>query len=1153
VKKILVVFAVFGAFFLLVLSFLPVFLSSDFFLEKILARVNQLPGQHLRIENLDIGWSRGLRCDRVVYENSAQALRVHLDRIEGNRGLFALLVAPKNPGGFTLYHPVVTVTTKEKKADTNKAAQTRAGGAGKGDSNEKQAGQTHQDNADPGASLWEELTIQVEIKDGEVILANEKGQEAFPRGTVNLITSLASGTVKYNLNWRSADKGRLDAQGYVNLPAGKSHFLDTLVLKSHLVVNRFQLAPLLALASVRSASIPDGQGVLDGEITITGAGRAKLDMLGSLECTDLFLQGGFLGRDHPHIARLALAMDGGKKEDNSYHVSALTLKGDFGHLKATADYGQGRGEARAEGTLYLPFFTRQLPTLLHIDTKSSLATGEFTFTGGLTLADGKKTVHVRASADHMAGRLQGKPFSWGRAATLTLAGTSTGTDFSIENLDLKTAFASLTGKGSRDHFTLQGTVDLHKADTQLGALFALPWHGRGILNSHVEVTGGQEGGERINFVLQSKQCGLTHGKRTVLPRAPLHVQGEITLPPDWTGTHAPIDLRLDTRTWPGSISFAGTGLQLADASKKGHFSFQSDLDLARLARVLHGLEVLPGQTEIAGRMRINTDGVLAGDRLTLNDPQIKGEELVVKTGNRSFREPQLVLQGKGEPKKAQSPIAVHGLQVANSRSTWSPRQGGRIVLDLKKKAVGIHDLTLLSRIAELDVGQFAIDDLGDFLNAWHGDLKGRLDLGLAGAMFMPAQKDAQPVRPAGQLNFVLDGSQREAPYDCTLQGTIRDLRLVRSESVLYSDPAVTLALKTSGRLSGETLRIKSLRFGSAPLELKAEGNVRRGKKQLLELQGEHTFHFDQLAEIARVMTGRELVLKGDNTENFTLSLPLDTTWRDQGQLVTELIVDTFALAGIEAGSVRIPLQLNGGHLQTGINGTLNQGQLAMKALLQLGARPPLLTMPPDQKVLSDVHIDKPIADGILSRLHPLFGVLAQPSGRISATVESFSWPLSKKDRNKALFKVVFDTSEIDLVSRGVMREVLELLSVKEQQLYLKQSQVTCTCQQGRVRCSPVKVLVADSEMTISGSAGLDKSLDYLLEIPVTEKLIGREGARVLEGTVIQVPIRGTLGEPLFDRSIITDMLSSLAGQAAKKAIEKQVEKLVPGLFKGLKF
>jgi hypothetical protein len=134
-----------------------------------------------------------------------------------------------------------------------------------------------------------------------------------------------------------------------------------------------------------------------------------------------------------------------------------------------------------------------------------------------------------------------------------------------------------------------------------------------------------------------------------------------------------------------------------------------------------------------------------------------------------------------------------------------------------------------------------------------------------------------------------------------------------------------------------------------------------------------------------------------------------------------------------------------------------------------------------------------------------------------------------------------------------MREVLELLSVKEQQLYLKQSQVTCTCEQGQVRCSPVKVLVADSEMTISGSVGLDKSLDYLLEIPVTEKLIGREGARVLEGTIIQVPIRGTLGEPLFDRSIITDMLSSLAGQAAKKAIEKQVEKLVPGLFKGLKF
>ena len=1152
-KKILAVLAVFVAFFLLALSFLPLVLSSDFFLEKILARVNQLPGQHLRIDNLDIGWSRGLRCDKVEYENPAQALSIHLDRLEGDRGLFALLVAPKNPGSFTLIHPVVTVTTGKKKADAKKPAQKQAGSASKGDSDNKQVGQSSQESADPGAAPWQELTIQVEIKDGEVILLNDAGQKAFPPGRVNLITSLASGTVKYNLNWQSADKGRLDAQGYVNLPADKSHFFDTLVLKSHLLVKRFQLAPLLALASVRDAAIPDGQGVLDGEITITGAGRAKLDMLGNLECTDLSLQGGFLGQDHPHIARLALAMDGGKKEDSSYHISAFKLNGDFGHLKATADYGQGRGEARAEGTLYLPFFTRQLPTLLHIDKKSSLSTGEFTFTGALTLAGEKKTIHAQASADHMAGRLQGKPFSWGRAANLTLAGTSAGRDFSVENLELKTAFASLSGKGNREHFTLQGKFDLHKADTQLGALFALPWHGRGVVDGHVEVTGGQDRGDQVNFVLQSKQCGLVHGKRTVLPRAPLHVQGDITLPRNWAKTHAPLDLRLDARTWPGTISFAGTDLQLANTQKNGHFSLQSDLDLARLARVLRGLEALSGQMEMAGRMRVNTEGVLAGNRLILNDPQINGEELVVKVANRSFREPRLVLQGKGKPKRAKGPIAVHGLQVANSRSTWSPRQGGSIVLDLKKKAVQVHDLTVTSRVVDLDMSQFAVDDLGDLINSWHGGLKGRLDLGVIGGMFLSSKKDAQPVRPVGQLHFVLDGNQQEAPYDLALQGKISDLRLERSGRVLYTDPAVSLNLKTRGRLRGDALQIQSLRLGSAPLDLQATGNLQRGKKQLLDLQGEHTLRFDQLAEIVRKMTGKKLVLKGDSTEKFTLSLPLDASWQAQGRLATKLIVDAFALAGIEAGPVSMPLQLKGGLMETGMNGSLNQGQLAMKVLVQLEAKPPLLTMPAGQQVLTDVHIDKPIADGILSRLHPLFGVLARPSGKISAKVESFSWPLSKKNQNQARFKVIFDTSQIDLVSRGVMREILELLSVKEQQLYLKQSQVTCACEQGRVRCSPVKVLVADSEMTISGSVGLDKSLDYLLEIPVTEKLIGREGARVLEGTIIQVPIRGTLGEPLFDRSIITDMLSSLAGQAAKKAIKKQVEKLVPGLFKGLKF
>ena len=1152
-KKLLAALAVLGICIVLVLFFLPFLLSSDFFLTKILDRVNQQPGRHLEIGDLDIGWTQGLRCERVVYEDSSRSLRMRLDRLEGNRGLLALLVAPKNLGAFTLIHPVVTLVARPEQTVTDKPKRDQAASPGKDDGKKEENDQIRSNNTDSGPPIWQELTLQVKIQDGEVILTNEKGEQAFPPGKVNLFTSLASGTVEYTLDWQNGDQGRLDAQGQVSLPSDPAHFIDAMALKSTLHVKRFQLAPLLALAA-RTGNIPSGQGVLDGEMTITGAGRAKLDLLGSLECSDLTLHGGFLGKDHPRIARFVVTIDGGKKEDDRYHLSALKVNGDFGRMQANGEYGQGQGEIRTEGTLYLPFFTRQMPGLLHIDRKSSLSTGELAFTGNLILDDGKKTIQLEASVDHMAGRLQGKPFSWGRAARLVLAGTSTGQDFSIENVDLKTAFASLSGKGTREHFILGGQIDLHKADTQLGTLFALPWHGQGKLDSRFEVRSGKEGGEQINFVLQSKQCGLVYRDRTVLPKAPLLLQGEVNRSRQGGAGNAPIDLHLYMKAWPGTASVNGKGLQLKTTPNKGQFTFQGDIDLARVTRVLRAVGTMSGKVEIGGQMRLNTDGILSGTRVTFNNPQVKGQDLIIQTGGRVFREPQLVLQGKGTAKKAQGPIAVHGLQVVNSRSSWSPRQGGSIVIDLKKKAIQFHELTVSSRIADLDLSQFAIEDLEAYQSSWHGDLKGRVDLQRASAMALPAKKNAQQVRPKGQLHFTLAGNQLEAPHELALHGEIKNLSFERSGNILYTDPLVSLDLKTNGRLDGDALRIQNLTFDSEPLDLRASGKLLRTGQQQLDLQGEHTVHFAALATILDRLSGKKLVLKGDSTETFNLSLPLaHSAWKEKGRLITRLVLDAFSFAGIEAGPVQVPLQLEDGRIKTGMAGVLNKGRLDVKVLLNPGASPPLLTMPPNQKVLTDVHIDRPIADGILSRLHPLFGVLAKPSGRISATAESFFWPLSKKDQNQARFKVIFDTSKIELVSRGVIREVLALLSVKEDKLSLRQSQVTCTCGQGRVRCSPVKVLVADSEMTISGSVGLDKSLDYLLEIPVTEKLIGREGARVLEGTTIEVPIRGTLGKPLFDRSIITDMLASLASQAAKKEIKKQVDKIIPDLFKKLKF
>jgi len=125
----------------------------------------------------------------------------------------------------------------------------------------------------------------------------------------------------------------------------------------------------------------------------------------------------------------------------------------------------------------------------------------------------------------------------------------------------------------------------------------------------------------------------------------------------------------------------------------------------------------------------------------------------------------------------------------------------------------------------------------------------------------------------------------------------------------------------------------------------------------------------------------------------------------------------------------------------------------------------------------------------------------------------------------------------------------------DEPLTLDQSEIICNATRGRISCTPLKMLVAESEMTLGGSVGFDGSLDYLLEVPVTKKLVGREGYRILQGTTLKVPIRGDRDQAVFDSDALTKAISDLLGQAAGKAagkvIEQQVDKILPGLLDGL--
>ncbi|MCI5124505.1 MAG: hypothetical protein D3925_08530, partial [Candidatus Electrothrix sp. AR5] len=174
---------------------------------------------------------------------------------------------------------------------------------------------------------------------------------------------------------------------------------------------------------------------------------------------------------------------------------------------------------------------------------------------------------------------------------------------------------------------------------------------------------------------------------------------------------------------------------------------------------------------------------------------------------------------------------------------------------------------------------------------------------------------------------------------------------------------------------------------------------------------------------------------------------------------------------------------------------------------------------------------------------------------INVRLDRFSLPLGEKGMEKIDFKVFLDLSGVALEPKGVLSSILDVAGYGDRTLTMKDKNMTCEGVQGQVSCTPIKMTIADSEMIISGSAGMDGSLNYIVEVPVTRRLLGKKGYELLKGTTLKVPIKGTRDKPVYSREALmqasSGLLKQAAGQATKNVIREQVDKVVPDLLNGL--
>jgi hypothetical protein len=1126
-KKRYVILSTLAAVFLFV-AFAPYLLSSGPVLRFVVNAIDKrLPGS-LSVDSWLVGWQQGILCQQVVYADDQRGIRLHIPRLTSTQGLLELVFAPNNLGMLVMDSPQLEI----------KAAQPVPPDGAEKSMDYHRAGLT---------SFWNHLRADLEIRDGQTTVTLAEPSLATGVRNLSLSATFDSGVVTFTLAVHALhDQGSARIAGSLNLPASGLGGLDTLVADARLAVNGLQLRDLLTLAG-KNAAFPMGEGVFSTDMQFKVVGFEGVEVSGHAELEELNLHGGFLGGDTPSFEKVRLNIDGGKWAAAGWSVRQLELAGDPGDFAGSGRYDAEGLKLAGKGRLNLPVLFAQFPRVLHLRETSLVETGTLDVDVNLDIAGNTRRLDLKARADAFSGFAGDLEFAWAGPISLLVNGEMAGEDIRVNALQVEAPFIQADGRGDLHSFALDANADLDQAFAEVNQVFVLGWDGAGQLELGVkgEMASGDDQRVKVKIELQITDFALIRADELIVPMDHFSLLGGGSFPPSLVAKAVgAFDLKFALSSWVGETFLTMNGEKQAGRPFHGSYSTDTSLDLESATGLLHALKLLPGTASVTGDMQIQAAGNLSPDEVEVREFTGEIGSLTLAREDTTFAEQKVRLEILHSINEEIKIVTASNLVIADSREKFFRTGAGSNVVNFDSHSLFLHNLSLTSATGTFKLAELLVPDWRSPLAGLEADLAGTFDLGqLSGLLCWAALPTGKPdLAGTGQVALHA-AATGQGGQETTAELRLQDVNLVREKKKI----PISKELRFDAHLSQLTregdIDIKELRLHSDPLQVEGSGSVRRSdNRQVIDLQGKMTPALEQVSTVLRDGFGIDLRLAGGQSESFLAKYSLAGDNRRNPSLATSLHADRLEYQGISVRSLHMPLSLENNGLHLEVSGQLAEGKLAFIADTDLAGEPLVITVPANSQVLVGVQVQKPLLDGLLSFLHPLFGVLAMPSGYLDLGIDSFAWPLRGEQGKEATFATVMDLRKLSLESGKVLREILTLFRLDKEKLTLRDSKLSCNGQQGRVTCNPLKVQVGEADLTISGSVGLDGTLDYLLEVPVTSGLAGEESYRFLQGATIRVAVRGTVNSPDYDRDKTKTAVKELLQQAASKLRQEKDKK-----------
>jgi hypothetical protein len=188
--------------------------------------------------------------------------------------------------------------------------------------------------------------------------------------------------------------------------------------------------------------------------------------------------------------------------------------------------------------------------------------------------------------------------------------------------------------------------------------------------------------------------------------------------------------------------------------------------------------------------------------------------------------------------------------------------------------------------------------------------------------------------------------------------------------------------------------------------------------------------------------------------------------------------------------------------------------------------------------------------GLLGVVHPLLSGCAAVSGRVDATLRDCRLPFDDTFTKATSMHGAFGLKDVVLAPAGIMAKILGMAKLKSDRLVVPDQNLEFACTDGRVRTDPLTVKPGEYELAFDGTVGLDGTLDYRAQVPLTESMVGAKAYPFLKDKRLNVPIAGKVDAPRLDSAAFVKAAGELARDAARDVLIDQGSKFLERLKKG---